>query len=140
MMNHLPPADPREQAVEDVYHLPRPLLTDPIHVQAMRGDMDHDGCAACSEPMRLHYDTSGIFWIGCDGALRRRSLGLVGIGDEFILGDQHPAVSEAVRSYLLTSCGALTYLFAETRRDEQVQIARTLAVLAVRAYLKESGR
>lgn len=138
--HNMKPTDPREQ---DVYHLPRPLIDSPIHVQALRGDVEPETCSGCGHPIRLHYDTTGCFFIGCEGAVRRIQLGLlhvrVGGGIDNVDGNQHPKVAETIRAVLLVGCGVMSSIYCELSYEQQVQIARTVALRAVTAHLSETG-
>ena len=148
------PQDPREPAVivrhprcppaelmdpNDYYTLPRPLSTDPIHVRAMRGELDKDACAGCGEPMRLHYDSTGIYLIGCEGAMKRHSLGLLETRPlRQYGGDAHPTVSRRLQWALEVDCGpAMASLMEALSHDDKQQLARVLAEHAVAAHLCE---
>ena len=99
-------------------------------------------CSGCGELTFMHYDTSGCIWIGCMGALKRKEMGFT---DEkpsrsHLFGDQHPAVSRAVRLILSTDCYTVTETYNELSYDQQTEIARQIAGYAVRAYLAERER
>jgi len=91
----------------------------------------YPACAGCGEQTDLHYDTSGLFWIGCAGALRRRALGLV--NGERLVVTRHPEVSQAVRGALLTSCGVMSSVYTDLTLSQQIEMANLLAAVAVRA-------
>lgn len=97
-------------------------------------------CSCCNEYTWMHYDTSGCFWIGCMGALKRKELGLTeenGKARTYLWGDQHPAVSVTVRRVLATACGPLTATFNDLSSDQQTEFARQIAKHAVEAHLRE---
>lgn len=135
-----PPSDPREQDVEEVrYGLPRPLVTDPVHVQALRAELPLESCAACGHKTWLHYDTLGLVWIGCLGARNRIALNLTDA--HHYVNDAHPFVRRQLEMAFDVALGPAMASFTEsighTGRDE---LALRIVDIVVTAYLKESGR
>jgi hypothetical protein len=139
------PADPREQSVlEGNYALPQPGVSDPIYMQAIRGSLPAETCSACGYPNAYHLDTSGIYYVGCHGVPARLALkGLVNrpLRDVAEWGDDHPAVSSAVRDVLLVGAGQdVAYFYNGLTADERLHLSRRLASIAVTAYLADEGR
>src|SRR5688572_29308265 len=138
----LPPADPREQAVaseDSSYALPQPGVSEPIYLQALRGSLPADTCAACGGPTAYHYDTSSFYYVGCHGVSARLALkGLINrpLRDVQEWGDAHPAVSSAVRDVLLVGSGQdVAYFYNSLSADERLHWSRRIAAVAVAAYL-----
>jgi len=139
------PFDPREQDIEDrdtgTFRMAIPFVTDPVHVQALKGNVPADTCAGCGLHMGLHYDTSGIYLIGCTGALKRQQLGLTEIRGFGVPGDAHPAVSRRLQWALETDCGATAAALMEALDcDSRLRVGRILAEHAVQAYLMSEGK
>ena len=72
MERHHPLPEFQPVEPEDSATLPSPGLTDPIHIQALRGELPEDTCAGCGLPTRLHHTFAGAF-IGCAGAMRQQT-------------------------------------------------------------------
>src|SRR5688572_20314460 len=148
---HLPkafmkPRDPRDPDVlTDAYDgLPVPGHSEPIHLQALRGSLPAESCAACGQPNALHYDTSGIYFVGCHGVAARRAVsGLVSrpLRDVAEWGDQHPSVSSAIRDALLVGCGQdVAYFYNTLTADERLHLSRRLASIAATALRAEDAK
>jgi len=140
-----PPSDPREQPVQDdAYALPQPGITEPIYLRALKGTISADTCSACGHPNAYHLDTSGVYWVGCHGVPARVALkGLVNrpLRDVAEWGDDHPAVSSAVRDVLLVGAGQdVSYFYNSLSHDERLHLSRRLAAIAITAYLADEGR
>lgn len=99
-------------------------------------------CSGCGELNHLHQDTTGVFWIGCMGALRRKELGLTDEQPRYadLWSDRHPSVSRVVRLLLSTACGHVTELFNNLPQDQQMEMARLLARFAVDAQIAEDAK
>ena len=72
---------------------PSPILL------ALRSELPAETCSACGYATALHYDTSGLHWLGCTGVAARLRLGKMvsrPLRDTEVWGDQHPGVSLAL--------------------------------------------
>ena len=142
-----PPPDPREQPVvseDSSYALPQPGVSEPIHLQALRGSLPAESCAGCGQPIALHYDTGGFYFVGCHGVPARRALSALvrrPLRDVAEWGDPHPAVSSAMRDALTVGCGQdVAYFYNSLTADERLHLSRRLGEIAVVAYLAEQAR
>ncbi len=112
-----PPPDPREQRVED-----------PYHVRALRGEADEDTCSACGQPVVDHFG-------GCALAIRQNRPMQTSWPLGVLYGDPHVAVTRAISHALETSCGpAMQLLFEALGNDEALMLSRQLSRAAVEAY------
>jgi hypothetical protein len=152
------PFDPREQAVNESHEstdapypgLPvlghsEPIeLAPPPHLLALRGELPANTCAACGEPMALHYATDGCLWVGCYGVSSRKALEAMvprSLRDATVWGDAHPMVSAAIRDLLLVACGVETATwFSGLQADERINLSRRLAEVAAIAVRAEDAK
>ena len=138
--------DPRDPDVlADAYDgLPILGHSEPIHLQALRGSLPAESCAACGQPNALHYDTGGFYFVGCHGVPARRALSALvsrSLRDVAEWGDPHPAVSSIIRDALTVGCGQdVAYFYQQLSADERLHLSRRLAELAVVAYLAGQQR
>ena len=132
------------EPVEDAYALPQPGISEPIHVQALRGTLPADTCNACGHPVALHYDTSGILYVGCQGVASRLALRTMTdrpLRDVITYGDAHPVVSAAIRDALRVGCGVdVAQWFEGLRHDERINLSRRLAEISAIALRMEDAR
>lgn len=144
------PNDPREQdvaadALETAYEgLPVLGHSEPIIMQALRGSLPAETCSACGQPNAYHMDTSGVYWVGCQGVPARLALkGLINrpLRDVQEWGDTNPAVSSAIRDALLVGCGQdVAYFYNGLSADERLHLSRRLASIAVTAFRAEDAK
>ena len=140
------PDDPRDPPVaEDGYVHSGPELTAPSPILlALRGSLPAETCAVCGFATALHYDTSGLHWIGCTGVPARKRLGTMvsrPLQQIETWGDQHPGVSLALLDALRVGCGAEVAQFIDTlSASECLNLSRRLAEIAVTAHLAEDAR
>ncbi len=110
-------------------------------LRALRGELPAGTCTGCGEPTALHYDTSGLAYIGCDGVASRKALKALRsrpMRDTFVSGDEHPLVSAALRDALLAGCGpAVTYFYETLGWEDRLMLSRRLAELACIAHDQE---
>lgn len=117
------------------------MPSDPIHVRALRGELDADTCSGCGEAIALHYDTTGCLLIGCLGAAKRRQLGLMERRSASMLtfGDPHWTITRRLQWALQTDCGPAMASFCECLgEDGTKEVARVLSEHAIRSYLEET--
>lgn len=135
------PMTPNLDTDEGSFVMPSPGFSAPLlraerpHVLALRGELPADSCAACGQPIALHYDTTGNASIGCVGVLARKRLAQrtpQSLHNLTVFGDIHPEVSEAVRDVLFAACGPRVSMFwDELSVEEQWNISRRMAQIVV---------
>jgi hypothetical protein len=140
-------SDPREQDVsseDSSFALPSPGVTEPVYLQALRGRLPAETCAACGQPNAYHYDTSGIYFVGCHGVPSRRALNVLmtrSLRETAEYGDPFPAVSSAIRDVLLVGSGQdVAYFYNSLTAEERVNLSRRIAEVAVTAFRAEDAK
>lgn len=135
---------PEFQPVEDdSYALPQPGVSEPIHIQALRGTLPPGTCNACGEPTELHMDTTGALWVGCAGVLARRKIAELirrPLQHTTTYGDPHPTVSAAVRDAFRVALGPdASEWFDSLTADQRLHLSRRLAEIAAVATWAEDA-
>lgn len=140
--------DPRDRYGSDApFHLPMPGVTDPIRLSDDLPAYSADGlCLTCHEPHELHRDTTGYHDIGHDGALLRRTHGILSNARNGVLEapDLFPELTEEILVRLQVDCGpAMAWAAHALFTPSELRIiARKLAnsVIAKAKRLEDEGR
>ena len=121
--------------------VPHSAIPSPIYVDALREGI----CAACGASVPLHFDTSGFYYVGCQGVPARQELNRLTslpLTHATEWGDPFPSVSSAIRDVLLAGAGPdVSYFYNTLTADERLNLSRRLARLAVVAFrASEAGK